>query len=87
MISASSYESQIKGIRLKISQTMKQKKNLGVRLRMLRKSKLRTKESKSKKRYLERIKTIVIQVDRLTTRSKALRQQLKQLNLTSKGKA
>lgn len=66
---------------------MKQKKNLGVRLRMLRKSKLRTKESKSKKRYLERIKTIVIQVDRLTTRSKALRQQLKQLNLTSKGKA
>lgn len=66
---------------------MKQKKNLGVRLRMLRKSKLRTKESKSKKRYLERIKTIVIQVDRLTTRSKALRQQLKQLNLNSKGKA
>lgn len=65
---------------------MKQKKNLGVRLRMLRKSKLRTKESKSKKRYLERIKTIVIQVDRLTTRSKALRQQLKQLNLNSKGK-
>ena len=65
---------------------MKQKKNLGSRLRQIRKSRLRTKEPKAKQRYLDRIKTIVIQVAQLTKRTKALRQQLKKLN-SSKGRS
>lgn len=77
---------QIKGIRVKLTQAMKKKRNMGTRLRQLRKSKLRIKDSKGKKRYLDRIKTIVIQVAQLTKRSQALRQQLKKLTLNSKGK-
>lgn len=59
---------------------MKRKSDMGKRLVLLRRSKARQKSPKQKANYAKRIKTMVINVEQLTKRTKSLRQQLKQLS-------